>query len=169
MYIGKVCTLIAITAALSSAATAPDVSEALEQGRRLQSQGRFSEAEQQLEAALRRAGEIPDQTENQVAALANLASVDIDLDLPNKALSTYQRAVSILLKSDRAGDPRLTELYGQMAELYLEDGQTSTAEKILRNLLGRGGGRPTERNDAGALALDVMACVYAHEKKLDRA
>ncbi len=169
MHIGKVCAFIAVASALSAAATASDVSEALKQGRQLQSQGRLVEAEQRFETALRGAGERPDQIDSQVTALGNLASVDIDLGLLDKAASRYQDAVAILVKTSGPDGRQITELYLQMAELYLESGQTSTAEKILRNVVPREYRPAMHRDYSSALALDLMACVYAHKKKPDRA
>jgi tetratricopeptide (TPR) repeat protein len=148
---------------LSWAASLSSIADDIRQGQILQSQGRFAEAEKLLHRAVLSADKLPDGADAEVAALSNLASVEIDLARMDEAVRLYDRALRILIRQWGEDSPRVQYHRSVIAELYLETGQTEEAAKLMRAAIEsrKDGARDTTR----ALALDVLACVYSHGKK----
>jgi tetratricopeptide (TPR) repeat protein len=138
----------------------------IRQGQTLQSQGRFAEAESRYQAALRQAEQLPGRVDLQTIALADLASAEIDLGQLEEAAQVCERAISLLIKSAGEADARVQTLRGELAALYLESGQTGTAEKLLRKVVATQASGTPVASTGGAFVLDVLACLYAREKKL---
>lgn len=168
MYPGKVCLSFIVLSALLRAALPADIDEDIRQGRLLQSQGRFAEAERSLRAAVRHAEASPGATDAQLAALSNLASVELDLAHPDEAARLYDRGLRIIAAQAGEDDPRVQEQRIRIAELFLDAGQLAEAEKMLRpaieHLKSPAGGSQAG-NAERAAALDVLACLYMHQKK----
>jgi tetratricopeptide (TPR) repeat protein len=172
MHTGKVCLLLAIVSVAAGAEWPADIDQDIRQGRWLQSQGRFAEAEKRFASALHAAEKLSGRPDIQVAAVSNLASIKIDLAQLDEAARLYERALRILITDGGKEDPRVGRVQVQLAELYLEAGQTATAEKLLNNavkLLHQStSSQPGASGEAGsdtAVALDVLACVYSHQGK----
>jgi tetratricopeptide (TPR) repeat protein len=172
MLAGKVCLLLTIASVAAGAEWPAEIDEDIRQGQWLQSKGRFSEAERRFASAVRAAERLPGRPGVQIAAVSNLASIEIDLARIDEAARLYERTLRILLSGAERDDPRVGRVQVQLAELYLEAGQTATAEKLLnsavRLLHQSSSGQPGASREAGsdaAVALDVLACVYSHQGK----
>ena len=151
-------------AALSTWAASPsDVEDDIRQGRLLQSQGRLAEAEQQFQAALSKPTQVPLQPELQAAALSGLAGVEIDLVHNDLAARLYNRAIGMLQK---AGGhlPEIENIRVQLAEVYLQGGETDTAEKLVQSAIASQKVRHSADTPEAAFALDIQACISAFRK-----
>ena len=167
MYSGKVCLCVLVWAHAASAQQPGSWASAIRQGQALQKEGRFADAEARFQYALREAHQLAGREDLEVIALSDLASVAIDLGQLENAASRCQRAIALLMRSAGQTDPRVKTLRAELAALYLESGQTGTAEKLLRDVTP-----PSTTQDASAeaaFALDVLACLYSRENKLRRA
>lgn len=167
MHSGKVFLWIIFLSGPAAAALPPDIAGDVQQAQRLQSLGQFSEAERILQQAIRRADELPDGVEAQVAALSSLASVEIELARLDEAARLYDRGLRILIRQFGEKDSRVQRQRVSIAELYLESGQIEEARKLLRVAIKyqEALAEPADR----ALALDVLACVEGHRNKFEAA
>ena len=169
METGKVCLFILLAALGSWAASPSETEDVLRQGRLLQSQGKLVEARQRFEDALGKATGVPEQADLQVSALSNLANVEIDLGRPESAARLFNQAIRVLQSGRDDQTPNIENLRVQLAELYLEAGETMTAETLVKQVMGSQAARGAADTADAALAGDVLACVYARQKKLREA
>lgn len=169
MQTGRVCLFVAFSALSLRAASPSEIGDDLKHGQLLQSQGRLAEAQQQFHQALSKATAISEPPDFQVSALSNLASVEIDLAHVATAARLYNRAISLLQNSKGDRAPAIENLQIQLAELYLESGETVTAEKLVKRVIAAQEGRQSVTTPDTAFARDVLACVYAHQKKFREA
>jgi len=166
VYSGRVCLFVLLWALAASAEPAPELAEKIRQGRSLQSQGRFAEAESRFESVLQETERLPGQADLQATALSHLASVEIDLGRLEEASRLCERAISILIKSAGEADGRVQTLRTELAGLYVESGQSTTAEKLLRRIIAFQVSQAQTATPQAAFALDVLACLYARRKNL---
>jgi tetratricopeptide (TPR) repeat protein len=139
--------------------------EAMSEGRSLQNQGRFREAADLFQNALQEAERPPRSPARQAAALYQLATVNADLGSVEKAARHAQRAASILTKNVGADDPLLQTVRTELAELYINSRQYSTAESLLKQIVATQSRASQTASLPGARALDALACVYGMQKK----
>jgi hypothetical protein len=116
--------------------------------------------------ALHEAESAPEDADQQVTALSNLASVAIDMSRMEEAAQLCQRAIAIVVKMAGEADPRVQALRAELAGLYLNRGEVSTAESLLRETIARAAKAPKTGSLETAFALDVLACLYAKQKKM---
>ena len=169
MLSGRVCLCVSVWSLAASAEAPAGWIENVKQGQALQSQGRFVEAENRFAAAVREAERLPGRTDMQAAALSNLASVEIDLARMEEAAQLCRRAISLLLKSAGEGDAKVQTLRIELAGLYLESGQLGTAEKLLHRVIAVQAGQSKTASPEAVFALDMLACLYAHQRKFVKA
>jgi tetratricopeptide (TPR) repeat protein len=160
MFIGNVYLLGAFVALLSQAAPLVEIGDDLQQGQLMQSRGQFARAEQHFEAALQKSRDFPEQ----LAAISNLASLETELWHLDRAAELYGRAIGMLNKNGGDVEPEIQKLRTQLAELYLEIGDISTAKALLKRVIAARKAHRMIANADTALALGVLACVYAYEK-----
>jgi tetratricopeptide (TPR) repeat protein len=165
----RACLFLVIVSAVSGATSTSEVSELLQQGQVLQSQGQFIEAEQRFQAAVNKANAVSQPSTAQVAALANLANVEIDLGRTDTAARLYNRGIGILRNGNTGNTLLIEELSLRLAELYLEAGQAATAGKLVDRVIGSQQSRHASPRWADAFARDLRAGVYAYQKKLPQA
>jgi tetratricopeptide (TPR) repeat protein len=127
MSIGNVYLLGAFVALLSQAAPLVEIGDYLQQGQLLQSRGQFAQAERHFEAALQKSRDLPER----LAAISNLASLETELWHLDRAAELYGRAIGMLNKNGGDVEPEIQKLRTQLAELYLEIGDISTAKALL--------------------------------------
>ena len=84
----------------------------------------------------------------------------------DEAARLCERAISILIKVAGEADSRVQRLRTELAALYLESGQDSTAEKLLRQTVASESRASQTSSPEGAYALHVLACFYARRHKL---
>jgi len=166
MQSGKVCLLFSVLSLAARSEMPAKWVEDMRQGLSLQSRGRLAEAESRFESALREVEQLPGQADLQAAALSHLANVEIDLSRPEEASRLCQRAISILVQSAGEADARVQSLRIELAGLYVESGQTTTAAKLLHKIIAFQASNAQTASPEGAFALDVLATLYAREKKL---
>jgi hypothetical protein len=118
---GKVCLYLSLLSIAASAEQSSEIENILE-GRALQMQG----------SRRRRYDLSRHFARRNVSRNSNLASVQIDLGRMDEAARLCERAISILIKTAGEADSRVQRLRTELAALYLESGQDSTAEKLLR-------------------------------------
>ena len=167
MHSRKVCLCVLVLVQAASAEQPTAWISSVRQGRALQSQGRFAEAETRFQSALRQAEQMPGREDLEVIVLSDLASVALDLGHLENGVRYCERAIALLIRSAGESDPRVQTLRAELAAFYLESGQTGTAEKLLRGIAS-----PSATGNASkeaAFALDVLACLYAREDKPARA
>lgn len=168
MHSGKVCLCVLLFARAASAQQPAAWASEVRQGRALQSQGRFTEAETHFQSALRQAEQLPGRDDLEAISLSDLASVALDLGQFEKAAQRCQRAIALLIRSAGESDPRVQTMRAELAAIYLESGQTGTAAKLLRRIVSPPAA-PNATDGETAFALDILACLYARENKLPRA
>ena len=166
MQSGKVCLLVSVLSLAARSEIPTKWVEDMRQGLSLQSQGHLAEAESRFESALREVEQLPGQADLQAAALSHLANVEIDLSRPEEASRLCQRAISILVHSAGEADARVESLRIELAGLYVESGQTTTAAKLLHKIIAFQASNAQTASPEGAFALDVLATLYARRKKL---
>ena len=166
MQSGKVCLLVSVLSVAARSEMPTKWVEDMRQGLSLQSQGRFAEAKSRFESALREVEQPPGQADLQAATLSRLASVEIDLSRLEEASRLCQRAISILVQSVGEADARVQSLRIELAGLYVESGQTTTAAKLLHKIIAFQASNAQTASAEGAFALDVLATLYARRKKL---
>jgi eukaryotic-like serine/threonine-protein kinase len=165
VHTGIVCLSVSLLALAARAEQPAEWTDNIRQGRTLQSEGRFEEAERRFQAALHLAERLPGEADLEAITLSDLASVKMDLGQLQEAARLCERAISVLARSAGKSDARVQAMRSELAALYLEAGQAGTAEKLLRNVVvAQPGGTPAASTEA-AFALDVMACLYARKKK----
>lgn len=167
MHSGTVCLCVLVVIQTAGAQQPATWASDMRQGQALQNEGRFAEAEARFQSALHLAEQLPGRADLEVIALADLASVALDLGRLDKAASRCQRAIALLIPSAGESDPRVKTLRAELAALYLDSGQNGTAEKLLRGLTSPS--TPQNASAEAAFALDILACLYSRENKLDRA
>src|ERR1700736_488496 len=107
----------------------------MSQGRSLQNQGRFREAADVFQSALKEAERPPRSAARQAAALYQLATTNADLGSLDVAARLCQRAASILTKTVGEDDPLLQTVRTELAELYINSRQLTTAEHLLKQIV----------------------------------
>ena len=146
-----------------------DIVHDLEQGQELQSRGRFAEAARLFQMAAQDALQIPEHPKLRVAALCNLANVEIDLGHSDTAARLYTKAIQILSHSSENNTDEIDAASLRLAELYLEMEQTATAEKLIDNVIAGQQSRSRIPALNAAFAFDLRAGVYAYQKKFSEA
>lgn len=169
MPTGNVCLFILLAALCSWAAPPLETQDDLRQGRLLQSHGRLDEARRKFQDALGKATGAPRQPDLQVSALSDLANVEIDLGHPETAVQLYNQAIRVLQTGSEDHAANIENLRIQLAELYLEGGDTMTAERLVKQVIGSQTSRGAADTPEAAFARDVLACVYARQRKLREA
>lgn len=169
MHSGKVCLCVLLLARAASAQQPAAWVSEMRQGRALQSAGHFKEAEDRFQSALRQAEHLPGREDLEAISFSDLASVALDLGQIEKAVERSQRAIALLVGSYGELDPRVQTLRAEVAAVYLETGQTATAEKLLRRMTSAPAAGAPNVSVESAFVLDVLACVYARESKPARA
>jgi tetratricopeptide (TPR) repeat protein len=139
--------------------------EYLREGDSLNSLGRMLEARGHYERALHEASLVPGHEELQAIILSKLAGVEIDLGRLENAAPLCQRAISILVEVSGEADLRVQTLRIELAGLYLQSGQNTTAEKLLRSIFKLQAGQHQIAGPEVAFALDVLACLHASKRK----
>lgn len=139
--------------------------EHLREGDSLNSLSRLLEARGQYEQALHDASLEPGHEEFQAIILSKLAGVEIDLGRLENAAPLCQRAISILVKVSGDADLRVQTLRIELAGLYLQSGQNTSAEKLLRSIFKLQDGQHQIAGPEVAFALDVLACLHASKRK----
>jgi tetratricopeptide (TPR) repeat protein len=163
MLLGKLC-LAAFVAALNlSAQISSQIATDIRLAQMLQSEGRLAEAEVRFQSAVQLAIATPTSTDTKVGALANLASVQMDRAHMNDAASTYDRALKILQTESPGSKEAIRKLQVQLAELYLEGGEDRVALGLVKRVTRTAVVEPP--TPAMAYALDVLASLYAHQRK----
>lgn len=91
--------------------------------------------------------------------------MEIDLGRLEEASQLCERAISILVKIAGEADARVQTLRTELAALYSESGQATT-EKLLRKIIAFQASEAQTASPEAAFALDVLACLYARQRKL---
>lgn len=168
---GNVHSFLIVIAVIPALAQPSQWTEAIEQGKALQNQHRFSEAEIQFRAAVQAAERLrdfaPEYAKRQAVALYYLASVEEDLGKMDSAAEFCNRAIAILSRVAGESDPDLQSIRIELADIYLQANQLSTAEKLLRQTLSAQSQAGQTRSLTAGLAWDALGALYAHQKKLD--
>jgi tetratricopeptide (TPR) repeat protein len=162
-----VSTVMLVLCSVSPGKSASALPDDLQKGLLLQSEGRFLEAEQALRHSVSIA-KASGSVDAQVRALLNLASVEADLSRFDEAIRIYAATLILLGRDPSANRDRIRTVQIQSAALYLEAGQLTVAEKLLRRISSeqRADDKATP---SAAYALDVLASVYAEKKKFAEA
>lgn len=166
MYLGKVCLSVSLLSFATSAEPESSWTSNMRLGRLLQSQGRLQEAHARFELALHEAERPPENADRQVTALSNLASVAIDMGRTEEAAQLCQRAISIVVKTAGEADARVQALRAELAGLFLNSGEVSAAENLLRKTIALEAKVSQAATPERAFALDVLACLYAKQQKM---
>lgn len=166
MQTGIVRLFLAVGSVAFGAGPGSEIEEDLQRGQTLQRAGRFLEAEQQFEAAYRRATQIPLPPKVQAAALSNIAGVEIDLGNRAQAIRSFNRVSELLKKAGEGYEGDIENVRLEIAELYLDEGEVTTAEKLVDGVIA--GQQRTRTLAVGdlALAYDLRAGIYGYRKKL---
>ncbi len=170
MRSGMVCLCLSVFSAAASMQasdnrTPEDLAMDIREGQLLQSKGLLKDAENRLQSAVNGTERlVPARPALLAAALSNLASVETDIGRLAEASRLYERAIRVLVRSGGADD-RIQTFRIRLAELYLESGETSTAEQIVHKVIAEQATAPEASRPNQAYALDVLACIYSHQKK----
>jgi tetratricopeptide (TPR) repeat protein len=163
MLLGKLCLAAFVAAVDLCAQISSQIATDIRLGQMLQSDGRLAEAELRFQSAVQLATQTPTPTDTKIGALANLASVQIDRSNMDDAASTYNRALKILQTESPGNREGIRKLQVQLAELYLEGGEDVIALGLARRVIKNAVVEPPA--PAIAYALDVLASLYAHQRK----
>ncbi|PWU02668.1 MAG: hypothetical protein C5B51_20415 [Terriglobia bacterium] len=143
--------------------------ELTRQGRSLQAQSRFREAESAFQSALEEAERTSGAAEQQATSLFDLAVIKVDLGMMAEGARLCQRSASLLAQTAGESNPQLEVVRTRLAELYLDSGQLRTATTLLRQVIGAQEKASQTATLPGARALDALACVYARQRKFGAA
>lgn len=168
MRMGKVCAFALLATLRFLAASTSETEDDIRHGRLLQSQGRLTEARQKYQDALTKSSRAPEQAELQVSALWNLANVEVDLGNLETAARIYNQAIGALQATGN-DIAKIEILRMQLAEVYLEGGDAMTADRLIHQVIAGQNARGSPKTPEGAVALDVLSCVYVGQKKLREA